>query len=101
MSRACFIVLVTLTALPCGAVSPAVNPFSTLMVGELPPLLSDDAHVFASIAAALRLGSGRDLVQQLENSSSIDHLHDYRGEEIFAVKPELLGPDGASRVRGP
>jgi hypothetical protein len=71
------------------------------MVGELPPLLPDDAHVFASIAAALRLGSGRDLVQQLENSSSIDHLHDYRGEEIFAVKPELLGPDRASRVRGP
>jgi len=73
-----------------------------LMVGgELPQVLPDETHVFASITATLRLGSGTDLLEQLERSSSIDHLHDYRGEEIFAVKPELLGPDGASLIRGP
>jgi len=50
-----------------GAVSPAGNPLSTLSIGDLPPLLPCDAHVFASIAAALRLGSGSAVIQQLEH----------------------------------
>lgn len=106
MSRASFIVLAAAwIAAPCAAVSPAVNPFGTLTApimisGQLPlGLRPDSAHVFASIAATLHLGGGSELIQQLENSSSIDHLHDYRGEAIFAVKPELLGPDGGSRIR--
>jgi len=67
------------------------------------PLLADETQVFGFIAATLHLGSADDseLIHRLETSSSVDHLHDYRGEAIFVVKPELLDPSGASRVRAP
>jgi hypothetical protein len=65
-------------------------------------ILPDETHVFGFIAETLRLGSAsdEDLIRKLQASSSIDHLHDYRGEPIFAVKPELIGADGSSRIRG-
>jgi hypothetical protein len=106
MRRAYFLVLATLTTLLSTAAAAAeaeVNPWHPIsMFGELPPLLPDDAHVFGYIAETLHLGSGSDsdLIQRLQSNSSIDHLHDYRGEVIFAVKPELLGSDGASLVHG-
>ena len=67
------------------------------------PLLADETQVFGFIAATLHLGSADDseLIHRLETSSSVDHLHDYRGEAIFAVKPELLDAEGASHVRAP
>jgi len=82
----------------------AVNPFGTFrQAGELPGPgpLPDTDHVFSYIAATLHLGNANDgdLVRRLENASSVDHLHDYRGESIYAVKPELLGADGDSLVR--
>jgi hypothetical protein len=67
-----------------------------------PVILPDEAHVFGFIAESLHMGNSTDgdLIRKLRASSSVDHLHDYRGEPIFAVKPELIGADGESRVRG-
>ena len=108
MSRTCFFVPAALATFlsTTAAADSAVNPFQTInpipgVRAESPPLLPDDAHVFGCIATTLHLGNGSDsdLIQRLQNSSSIDHLHDYRGEPIFAVKPELLDAGGASLVR--
>jgi hypothetical protein len=110
MSRASTLVFAasTLTlGAATAAVGQAINPFQTItpvvpILGvEQAPLMPDEASVFSYIAATLHLASTVDsqLIQRLEASSSIDHLHDYRGEAIFAVKPELLRPDGVSQVR--
>ncbi|HEY4211273.1 MAG TPA: hypothetical protein VGM84_07315 [Steroidobacteraceae bacterium] len=63
--------------------------------------LADLPAVFAFIAETTALGKGDDtqLTQRLTATSSIDRLHDYSGESIVVVKPELLGDDGKSRVR--
>jgi hypothetical protein len=85
--------------------APGVNPFGTFRLpGQLPGpgVLADPDHVFGYIAETLHLGKrgDADLLQRLEAASAIDHLHDYRGEAIYAVKPELIGADGESLVRG-
>ena len=79
----------------------AVNPFVTRQPPR-PGVLTDTDHVFGYIAETLHLGKAddADLVRRLENASSVDHLHDYGGEAIYAVKPELLGATGDSLVRG-
>ena len=58
-------------------------------------------QLFGYIAAATGLGKNDDaeLAQRLNSSSSIDHLHDYSGESILVVKPELLATNDTSRVR--
>src|SRR4029077_14002827 len=88
------------------AVGQTINPFQTITpVGPIlgvdqAPLMPDEASVFSYIAATLHLASTTDshLIQRLEASSSIDHLHDYRGEAIFTVTPEVLRPHGDSQV---
>jgi hypothetical protein len=79
---------------PFGAIAPVPAPRPSV-------ILPDEARVFGFIAETLHLGiaSDGDLIRRLQAGSSVDHLHDYRGEPIFAVKPELLGADGESRVR--
>jgi hypothetical protein len=69
-------------------------------VGKLFPF-PDYQQVFGYIAAETGLGKADDmeLAQRLNSSSSIDHLHDYSGESIIVVKPELLGTDDKSRVQ--
>ena len=61
----------------------------------------DYPQLFGYIAAATGLGKNDDaeLAQRLNSSSSIDHLHDYSGESILVVKPELLAANDTSRVR--
>ncbi len=63
--------------------------------------LADLPAVFAFIAETTRLGKSDDtaLTQRLTATSSIDRLHDYSGDSIVVVKPEVLGDDGHSRVR--
>jgi hypothetical protein len=79
------------------------GPIFIPAMADLTPILPDEAHVFGFIAETLHLGHAgdSDLIRRLQMESSVDHLHDYRGEAIFAVKPELLSPEGASRVSAP
>jgi len=114
LSKSAVVILAT-TVLLAGAVAgiaqhgpnvypaQAVNPFFR-QAGQLsgPGVLADTDHVFSYIAETLRLGKAgdTDLVQRLEAASAIDHLHDYRGEAIYAVKPELIDTGGNSLVRG-
>jgi hypothetical protein len=63
------------------------------------PVLPDEAHAFSYIAQQLHLGEDSQTLQGLQAASAIDHLHDYRGEVILAVKPEILDADGGSRTR--
>ena len=82
------------------------NPFppphgDTSSVGPLSRPFLDYQQLFGYIAAETGLGEAGDteLAQRLSSSSSIDHLHDYSGESIIVVKPELLGTDDKSRVQ--
>jgi hypothetical protein len=83
------------------------NPFpptrdtSSARPGPANKLFPDYQQLFGFIAAETGLGKVDDaeLAQRLNSSSSIDHLHDYSGESIIVVKPELLGADDKSRVQ--
>jgi hypothetical protein len=110
MSRASSLVFPAFTVIlgaAATATAQTINPFvapfphGPILNIDQTPLMPDEASVFSYIATTLHLGSttDSDLIQRLEASSSIDHLHDYRGEGICAVKPELLRSDGVSQVR--
>ena len=83
------------------------NPFpphgdtSSATPGPVGKLFPDYQQLFGYIAAETGLGKADDaeLAQRVNSSSSIDHLHDYSGESIIVVKPELLGTDDKSRVQ--
>ena len=74
---------------------------SSARPGPAGKLFPDYQQLFGYVAAETGLGEAddRELAQRLSSSSSIDHLHDYSGESIIVVKPELLGTDDKSRVQ--
>lgn len=81
------------------AESPVRPPQAPILVTRPPITLSGEQQSFRFIAHELHLDDSREAIQSLRAESSVDHLHDYLGEVILVVKPELLGASGESRIR--
>jgi hypothetical protein len=99
-----YCIALAITALPCATafaqfvrMAPLNRAFAPL--NRAPDtIVADEAQAFGYIARELHL-DGPNSVEQLMKESSIDHLRDYDGQAVFAVKPELLGLDSVSHVR--
>lgn len=106
MSRVCSLILAGFGVL-LGSTSFAAAPAWTQAGRIIPPIppaspaivLSGEEQTFRFIAHELHLDESTEAVESLRAESSIDHLHDYRGEAILVVKPELRGARGESRTR--
>lgn len=105
MSRFCSLMLAGLGVFLASATyaAPPVWPPQTTLPPIRPmtpaPHLSGEEETFRFIAHELYLDDSSQAIESMRTESSVDHLHDYRGEVILVVKPELLGVGGRSRTR--